>query len=214
MSARVLRLDEVSAAEARVAFRETTADGGLVIFPTDTVYGLGARADREEPVQRIYEVKGRPAELALPLLVGSVEAARRVAQWSPAAQRLAEAFWPGPLTLVLPERRLSGLRPLVTAGRGTVGVRRPDHAALLGWLEACDFPLAVTSANRSGAPAAVRVADLPPELRETVDLILDGGACPGGVASTVVDLASPPPQILRPGPVSEQDILDALGNLS
>jgi L-threonylcarbamoyladenylate synthase len=212
MSARVLRLDEVSPAEARAEFLATAAAGGLLIFPTDTVYGLGARADRERSVRRIYEVKGRPAELALPVLVGSVKGARRVADWSMAAQRLAEAFWPGPLTLVLPVR--AELSALVTAGRGTVGVRMPDHAALLDWLEACDFPLAVTSANRSGEPPAVRVTDLPPELQEAVDLILDGGAYPGGVASTVVDLTSSPLQILRRGPISEQEILEVLGNFT
>jgi L-threonylcarbamoyladenylate synthase len=212
MSARLLRLDEVSAEEARAAFLETADAGGLVIFPTDTVYGLGARADHGDPVRRIFAVKGRPTALALPVLVGSVEGARRVADWSLAAQRLAEAFWPGPLTMVVPAR--AGLSPLVTAGRGTVGIRMPDHAALLGWLEACDFPLAATSANRSGEPTAARAEDLPSELQEAVDLLLDGGACPGGVASTVVDLTSSPPHLLRRGPLSEQDILDTLRNLS
>ena len=197
---------------ATAAFRETAAAGALLIFPTDTVYGLAARADREDSVRRVYEAKGRPAELALPILVGSVEGARCVADWSDAAQRLAEAFWPGPLTLVLPAR--PGLAPLVTAGLGTVGVRMPDHGALLWWLAACDFPLAVTSANRSGEPPALRPADLPPELLAAADLLLDGGPSPGGVPSTVVDLTSSPPRVLRPGPISEQEILEALGNLS
>jgi L-threonylcarbamoyladenylate synthase len=209
MKARLLRLAPASPAEALDAFRDTAAGGGLLIFPTDTVYGLGARADREEPVRRVYAAKGRPGELALPILVGSVEGARRVAQWSEAAQRLAEEFWPGPLTLVL-EHRLSRLCPLVTGGRETVGVRRPDCEALRDWLEACDFPLAVTSANRSGEPPAVHPAQLPPELLAAADLLLDGGPAPGGVPSTVVDLTCTPPRVLRPGPVSEQDLRAAL----
>lgn len=213
MATRVLRLAEVPPEEARAAFVATAAAGGPVIFPTDTVYGLGARADREAAARRVYEVKGRPAHLALPVLVGSVAGARRVAaEWPEAAQRLAAAFWPGPLTIVV--RRREDLSPLVTGGADTVGVRQPDYAPLLEWLEACDFPLAVTSANPSGAAPAVRAEDLPGELVAAVDLVLDGGPCPGGIPSTVVDVTSPLPRVLRPGPISEQEIIDALANLN
>ncbi len=212
MSTRLLRLEETPPEKALAAFVETATAGGLLVFPTDTVYGLGARADREESVRRVYEAKGRPAELALPILVGSVEGARRVgAEWSPAAQELAQAFWPGPLTIVVPARE--GLSPLVTAGGATVGLRMPDYPPLLQWLAACDFPLAVTSANRSGRPAAGRVKELPARLREAVELILDGGPCPGGTPSSIVDVTSSPPQILRAGPLAEQDILHTVAKV-
>ena len=209
MSPRVLRLEETPADEALAAFADTARAGGLLIFPTDTVYGLGARADRDQPVQRIYEAKGRPGHLALPVLAASTQGARRAAaEWSPAAQALAEAVWPGPLTIVVPA--WEGLSPLVTAGRGTVGLRVPDYPPLRGWLAACEFPVAVTSANRSGEAAATEARELPPELREAVDLLLDGGFCPGSTPSTVVDVTSSPPRVLRTGPITEQDILRAL----
>ena len=210
MPPRLLRLAEESAREAFVA---TVSAGGLVIFPTDTVYGLGVRADRDEPVRRVYEAKGRPAHLALPVLVASAEGARKVSTgWTPEAEALAAAFWPGPLTLVLPARE--GLSPLVLAGGRTVGVRMPNQPALLSWLAACDFPLAATSANRSGEAPAVRVEELAEELRAAVDLIVDGGPCPGAVPSTVVDVTSSPPRLLRAGPLAEQDILRLTAKLS
>jgi L-threonylcarbamoyladenylate synthase len=205
---RVLRLAEVSAEEALAAFVATAGAGGLLLFPTETVYGLGARADREESVQRIFQAKSRSAAVALPVLVGSRQQVRRVvAKWPPAAEALAQAFWPGPLTIVV--SRGAGLSPLVTAGKDTVGVRMPDYPPLLAWLAACDFPLATTSANLSGEPAAAQVAELAPDLLAAVELLLDGGPCPGGVPSTVVDASSSPPRLLRPGPICEQDILRA-----
>ncbi len=205
MPPRCLRLGQGSAKEVQFAFLHCATVGGLLLFPTDTVYGLGVRADDEQAVQRLYEVKGRPADLALPILVGTREQVCRVAAaWPPAAQALAEVFWPGPLTIVVP--RAQGLSSLVTGGAETVGVRLPAYAPLQDWLSACDFPVAVTSANLSGEPPALQVSDLSAPLREAVDLVLDGGPCAGTIPSTVVDVACSPPRVLRVGPVSEQDI--------
>lgn len=205
MPPRCLRLDQALAEEVRSAFLDCAAAGGLLIFPTDTVYGLGTRADRDDAVRRLYQAKGRPAHLALPILVGRTEQVHRIAaEWPAAAQALAEAFWPGPLTLIVP--RAAELSPVVTGGAETVGVRLPAHAPLQDWLVACDFPVAVTSANLSSEPPALQVPDLSPALREAVDLILDDGPCAGTIPSTVVDVTSSPPRVLRAGPVSEQDI--------
>ncbi len=212
MAPRRLRLAETPAALVRTAFVEAATAGELLVFPTDTVYGLAARADREASVQRIFAAKGRSAELALPVLVASLaQAQQRAAQWSPAAQALAEAGWPGPLTLVVPAAE--GLAPGVTAGLGTVGLRVPDYPPLRDWLAACDFPLAVTSANLSGEPPATDPAALAAALLQHVALVLDGGPAPGGTASTVVDATSSPPRVLRPGPLPEQEIARIVGKL-
>lgn len=205
MSPRCLRLGQASAQEIRSAFLECATAGRLLLFPTDTVYGLGTRADREDSVRRLYQAKGRPADQALPILVGTTEQAHGVAaSWPPAAQALARVFWPGPLTIVVP--RAAGLSALVTGGAETVGVRLPAYPPLQEWLAACDFSMAVTSANLSGEPPALQVPDVPVALREAVDLIIDGGPCAGAIPSTVVDVTSSPPRVLRAGPVSEQDI--------
>jgi L-threonylcarbamoyladenylate synthase len=203
--ARVLRLAENPPEVVAAAFVTAATAGELLIFPTDTVYGLGARADSAPAVAAVFEAKRRPADLALPVLIGSRDGLRRVvASWPEVAEALATRFWPGPLTLVLP--RHPRLSPAVTAGRDSVGVRMPDHPALLAWLRACAFPLAVTSANLSGQPPAVTTDDLTPELLTAVGLVLDGGRCPGGRPSTVVDLSGESARVLRAGPVSEEEI--------
>jgi len=203
--ARILQLADTSSDDLMNSLVEVAAAGGLLILPTDTVYGLGVRADREEAVRRLYHVKQRPPELALPVLIGSrADLARVAGAWPPAAEALAQAFWPGPLTLVVPKH--PEVCALVTAQGETVGVRLPDHAALRNWLSACDFPLAVTSANLSGEPPPTCVDEIPPHLRASADLILDGGTCPGGVPSTVVDVTCSPPRLLREGPLPTEEI--------
>lgn len=203
--AQVLRLREVSPEEARARFVEVASAGGLLIFPTDTVYGLAARADLTPPVEALFAAKQRPAERRLPVLIGSWEdLPRAVSSWPAGAAALAEAFWPGPLTLVVPAA--PGLSPLVTAGGNTVGVRMPDHAALRSWLSACPFPVAVTSANLSGSSPAVRPEEIPPEVAKSVSLILDGGPCVGGQPSTVVEVGTSGWRLLRPGPVAAEDL--------
>lgn len=205
---RVLQLEERQEVLVQ-AFVEAADRGQLLIFPTDTVYGLGVRADSLSAVRRLYEAKGRPAGLPLPLLTGDRDRlAEVVSAWPEAAERLAAAFWPGPLTLVL--ARHPRVPALVTGGRDTVGVRMPAQESLLTWLQACPFPLAVSSANLSGEPEAVTVKQIPAEVLAAASLVLDGGPCPGGRPSTVVDLTGPAPRILRPGPISEDQIRECL----
>jgi L-threonylcarbamoyladenylate synthase len=198
----LLRIATSAPEVTRAGFVEAAVAGDLLLFPTDTVYGLGARADREASLEALFSAKQRPADLPLPVLVGDREGLHRVVSaWPAAAEALAAAFWPGPLTLVLPRR--PELPARLTAGAETVGVRMPDHPALLEWLRACDFALAVTSANLSGQPPAVTAVEIAPELLAVAALLLDGGPCPGGTASTVVDLSGPEPVVLRVGPITE-----------
>jgi len=172
--------------------------GGVLAFPTDTVYGLAARAGDERAMRRIYELKGRDSSQPLILMLADSAGVGRWARPSLAARGAMERFWPGPLTLVLPAAR--GVRPPLAAGKPrSIGVRVPDHALALRLLERVPEGLATTSANRSGAPpalTALEAASLP-----GVDAVLDGGPVPGGQASTVLDLTRVRGQILRPGPV-------------
>jgi L-threonylcarbamoyladenylate synthase len=176
--------------------------GGLVAFPTDTVYGLGALAFEGEAVARLYLAKGRLAEKAIPILVGEGEGLDQVGVPSEMARRLAQAFWPGPLTLVVAKRPEV---PEVVSLTGTVGVRVPDHPAARRLLREAGA-LAVTSANRSGGANPRSAGDVMAELGERVQLILDGGTSPGGQPSTVVDCTGDAPRILREGPLTLQQI--------
>ncbi len=210
MSAEAL-VSDPSEPDAHVVARAAHAltEGGLVILPTETVYGLACRADDDAALQRLIEAKGRSAEKALPIVLPHLGALLQVAHVTTEAQHLAAAFMPGPLTLVL--RSLPGVSSLVTGGRDTVGVRVPDLPLTRAILAACDFPVVATSANLAGEAPATTVDALSPGLREAVALIVDGGPCRGGEASTVVDLTVQPPAVLRAGPVSEEDIRAALG---
>ena len=174
------------------------AAGGLVAFPTETVYGLGADARNPDAVARIFAAKGRPTDHPLICHIASVDdLAPLVAEVTPAARALADAFWPGPLTLVM--TRSAAVPDAVTGGRDTVAVRVPDHPVALALLRAFGGPVAAPSANRFGRPSPTRADDVRDELGDGVDLVLDGGPCAIGVESTVLDLASDPPQVLRPG---------------
>jgi L-threonylcarbamoyladenylate synthase len=179
--------------------------GGLVAFPTDTVYGLGARAWDAAAVAQLYVAKGRAESKAIPILLASADALGEVAdQVPPLAWALAARFWPGPLTLVVP--RQARVPDVVTGGGDTVAVRVPNHPVALQLIKALGEPLAATSANLSGAPSPVSADDVLSQLRGRIPLILDGGPCPGGLASTVLDLTTEPPVILRRGPVSREDL--------
>lgn len=181
--------------------------GELVAFPTDTVYGLGAALRHPASILRLYEVKGRDASKAIPILIGSLEELAQVAQDpSPAAWRLARRFWPGPLTLVVPRRPDL---PAELTSYGTIGVRMPDHVDALALLRRSG-PLAVTSANLSDQPSAVTAAAVLAQLEGRIPLILDGGACSGGISSTVADASGPQVKILRQGPLSLADLLAVL----
>ncbi len=181
------------------AAAEALHRGGLVVLPTDTVYGLAAWPWDAAAVARIYAAKGRPERKAIPVLVGEkAHLVRVTAALPPCADRLAACFWPGALTIVVPKHPDL---PAALSPYPTVGVRMPDHPAALALLRLTG-PLAVTSANRSGQPPARTAAEAAAQLGDAVAVILDAGPAPGGQPSTVVDCTAAPPRILRAGPVS------------
>jgi L-threonylcarbamoyladenylate synthase len=183
---------------------------GLVAFPTETVYGLGADATNPRAVQRIFEVKRRPSTNPLICHVADETIARRYARSFPvAASRLAQTFWPGPLTLVLP--KAEAIVESVTASLDTVALRVPDHPLTLKLLRAFDGPLAGPSANRSTHISPTTAQHVRDELGDAVDLILDGGLCSVGIESTVLDLSIDPPAVLRPGGISREQIEQTIG---
>jgi L-threonylcarbamoyladenylate synthase len=187
--------------------------GELVALPTETVYGLAANAFDAEAVARIFAAKGRPADNPVIVHVADLELARRcVSAWPPEAERLAAAFWPGPLTLVLP--RAPVVPDVVTAGGPTVGLRWPSHPVFQDVVRACGFPLAAPSANRSGELSPTTAEHVLRSLGERVPLILDGGRCAVGIESTVVDLSVRPPRVLRPGMVHEGSLRAVVGELA
>ncbi|MBI4282418.1 MAG: threonylcarbamoyl-AMP synthase [Chloroflexi bacterium] len=174
--------------------------GGVVAFPTDTLYALGAHAFIETAVRRVYRVKQRPLDMALPLLLADARDMEKVALHIPQmAWDLAEQFWPGALTLVL--HKGPSVSALVTAGKDTVAVRVPNHPLALKLIEAVGTPLTGTSANKSGQGDPVTAEDVRQQLGEELDLILDGGACPLEAASTIVDLTLDTPRIVREGAI-------------
>ncbi|MFY7746284.1 MAG: L-threonylcarbamoyladenylate synthase [Erythrobacter sp.] len=177
--------------------------GGLVAVPTETVYGLAARADSAEAVARIYAAKGRPDFNPLIVHVSGVEQAARYAEFSSEARALAAAHWPGPLTLVLPRRAEAGLAEAVTAGLPTIALRAPAHPAMRALLEAVDFPLAAPSANRSGFISPTTPDHVLASLDGRIDMLLDGGATRAGLESTIVAVrADGSVEELRPGPIA------------
>lgn len=184
--------------------------GGLVAFPTETVYGLGADATNAAAVDRVFAIKGRPSKNPLIVHVCDVAMARRcVSAWTDDAGTLARAFWPGPLSLVLNK---SAMIPAnVTAGAGTVAVRCPDHPLTLELIKTLDKPLVGPSANPSGGVSPTRAEHVRSAFAETDVLVLDGGPCSGGIESTVVDLTNTIPRVLRPGLISADEIARALG---
>jgi len=184
--------------------------GGLVAFTTETVYGLGADARDGRAVAGIFAAKGRPAFNPLIVHVADLAAAERLAVLPAAARRLAVAFWPGPLTLVLPLRDGAGLSPLVTAGLSTVGLRVPAHPVARSLLVAARCPVAAPSANPSGRVSPTTADHVLAGLSGRIDAVLDGGACPVGVESTIVGFG-PDPVILRPGSVTAEALAEVLG---
>ena len=205
MTARLLPDD----AAGRVAAVEVLRRGGIVVMPTDTVYGVGVSLDADDGLARLFAAKDRPLDKAIVLLVADVEQAGRIGVLSPEAQTLVEKFWPGGLTLVLAQQPNSRLPAVLTASQKTIGVRVPDHdcpralARELG-------PLPVTSANISGRTAAATAEEAMAQLGERVDLILDGGATRGGAASTVVDCSGGEPRILREGAIDRESIAEVV----
>jgi L-threonylcarbamoyladenylate synthase len=185
--------------------------GGVVALPTETVYGLAADASNPTAVARVFAIKGRPADHPLIVHIASVDQLHDWARSVPeAARRLADAFWPGPLTLVLP--RATHVSDVVTGGLDTVALRVPSHPLALEVLRAFGGGLAAPSANRYGRVSPTTAADVREELGGAVDLVVDGGPCGVGLESTIVDLASAPPRVLRPGAVTEAMLEHVLGS--
>ncbi len=185
--------------------------GRLVAFPTETVYGLGANALDEAAVRLIFEVKGRPPSNPLIVHVTGIAMARELAsEWTEQAQTLAERFWPGPLTIVVP--RKSVVPDIVTAGLPSVGLRVPAHPVALALLKAAQIPIAAPSANRFTELSPTTAEHVRKGLAgQPVALILDGGPCTVGIESTVLSLAGPRPRILRPGMITQTEIEQAIG---
>jgi L-threonylcarbamoyladenylate synthase len=187
-------------------------DGGLVAVPTETVYGLAARADSEAAVASIYRAKGRPDFNPLIVHVPDLAAAGQFTKLDERAKALAARFWPGALTMVMPLRPDAGLAGAVTAGLPTVALRCPAHPVMRALLAHCGLPLAAPSANRSGAVSPTTAAHVLASLGSAIDAVIDGGACALGLESTILALrAQGGWQMLRPGPVSEAQIEEVLG---
>ena len=183
--------------------------GEVVALPTETVYGLAANALDGAAVGKIFEIKGRPAHNPIIVHVADVAMARRcVAEWPEAAERLAAAFWPGPLTLVLPRAEL--IPDIVTAGGATVGVRWPSHPFIQAVIRECGFPLAAPSANPSNGVSPTNAAHVLERLGQNISLIVDGGQSQVGIESTVVDLSVTPVRVLRPGMIHAESLLAVL----
>lgn len=210
MTGRLRRADARGLAAAADLLRR----GGLVAFPTETVYGLGADATDDRAVARIFAAKRRPRFNPLIVHLPRPAEAARLVRWSDAAEALAARFWPGPLSLVLERRDDCPLSPLVSAGGPTAALRVPAHPAARELLEAVGRPIAAPSANAAGRISPTTAAHVVAGLGDAVDLVIDGGACPVGVESTVVDLASKPPRLLRPGGLPRLELEAVIGPLA
>lgn len=186
---------------------EVLHSGQLVAFPTDTVYGVGALAFDAQTVESIYSAKERPVEKAIPVLIGVNEDITQVAEEiPPLAKKLIARFWPGPLTVLVPKKPSL---PEVVSATSTVGVRVPDHEVARALLRKAG-PMAVTSANRSSQPSPTTAQEVLAQLDGRIALILDGGKTPGGIPSTLVDCTGNEIQILRAGPLTQEDLLNAI----
>jgi L-threonylcarbamoyladenylate synthase len=200
----VSRILDVADPQSLVLAAEAAAAGGLVVVPTDTVYGIAARVDRPEGLAALFEAKSRPRSSALPVLVAGADQAASLGVFSPPAGALARAFWPGPLTIVVPLR--AGFDVDLGGDGRTVGLRTPAHPFLLELL-ALTGPLATTSANRSGEPTPRMVAEIVEVFGEVVDVYLDGGPSSGGPPSSVVSVGEASPALLRAGAIPFDDII-------
>jgi L-threonylcarbamoyladenylate synthase len=205
-----MMLEPNAAGIARAA--EILRGGGLVALPTETVYGLAARADSEAAIAAIYRAKGRPEFNPLIVHVASLEQAGRLAGFDHRARLLAERFWPGPLSMVLPLREGAPVAPAVTAGLPTIALRMPAHPLMQGVLREADVPLAAPSANRSGSVSPTSAEHVIASFGGEAPAVLDGGACAQGLESTIVALREDGWQLLRPGPIAETVVAAVLGD--
>jgi L-threonylcarbamoyladenylate synthase len=206
-------VDAASPEAAAIAAAAQAIQGGLLVaFPTETVYGLGADALNPDAVAGIFAAKGRPADNPLIVHIADMAQLETVTSYvSPLARVLAEAFWPGPLTLVLP--RHERVPAITSAGLDTVAVRMPAHPIALALVRAAGCPIAAPSANRSGQPSPTRAKHVAHDLWGSVAVLLDGGACDVGVESTVLDVTVVPPVVLRPGGLPMEAIVAVIGEV-
>jgi L-threonylcarbamoyladenylate synthase len=187
--------------------------GGIAAYPTDTVYGLGASANLPRAIQRIYEVKERPPNMPLPLLLSDVSQIDGVAESVPEiAWSLIDAFLPGALTLVL--KKSSSVSDIISGGGTTVAVRIPAHPVPVALVEGLGAPIVGTSANLSGRPSPLTADEVHSQLGSKVNFIIDGGRCPGGKESTVVDVTGKVPVVLREGAISREELRRVCGNIT
>ena len=205
MTARIVADDDAGRANAIEALRA----GGIVALPTDTVYGIAVALETAGGVEALFAAKRRAPDKGIMLLLADAAQAPMIGQWPPAAAALAEAFWPGGLTVVIPQRPDVSLPEALTGGAPTIGLRVPDHAAPRA-LAAAIGPLPTTSANISGLPEAQDAAEILAQLGDLVALVLDGGVAHGGPASTVVDCTGDRPAILRAGAIPVERVAEVL----
>jgi L-threonylcarbamoyladenylate synthase len=208
--AAVLPCDETGIRRAARIIR----DGGLVAIPTETVYGLAGDATNDKAVARIFEVKSRPEFNPLIVHVAERKIAAKLVAFRPLAERLADRFWPGPLTMVLKRRRGSPVSLLASAGLDTIAIRMPAHPVALDLIRVCGRPLAAPSANRSGRLSPTLAVHVAESIGDRIDLILDGGPCAIGLESSVIDLSGPTVQILRQGGIGVSEIESVVGAIS
>lgn len=204
---RLLPADPASVREAA----RLLAEGALVAFPTETVYGLGARASSDKAVAAIFAAKARPQFNPLIVHVADIAEARKLGRFDARAEELAQCFWPGPLTLVLPRTETCDASLLASAGLDSIALRLPSHPVALSLLKACGFPVAAPSANASGQISPTAALHVQESLNGRIDLILDGGPCAVGVESTVIDLTGKTAAILRPGGITPEELEPILG---
>ena len=180
-------------------------EGGIIAYPTDTVYGLGVCSENVQAVRKIYEVKNRPMHLPLPLLLPDISWIERVTNSVPdAAFPLIDSFMPGALTLVV--KKADSVSDIISFGKETIAFRIPDHPVTIALIYGTGSPLIGTSANTSGKPSALTADDVDNQLGDKIDYILDGGTCSGGIESSIVDVTRDIPVLLREGAISKMDI--------
>lgn len=185
--------------------------GGVIVYPTDTVYGVGANALNHEATLRVFMIKNRPLDQAMPVAVSGIEMAEELALITDEARRLMEQFWPGALTILLAKRPV--VPPLVTGGGDKIGLRAPNHPVPLSIIRASRLPLIATSANKHGQPNPMTAEEAFRQLGEMVDLVIDAGRSEVPIPSTVIDLTQELPAIIREGPVSRRSIEAVIGRI-
>lgn len=212
INTKIIKIDENAVARAAQMAADILKQGGIVAFPTDTVYGLGAIYSDAQAVRKVFAAKGRPENKPLSLLVSSAEQVTQIAESIPdCAYKLMDSFWPGALTLIFRKKKDAYIPEEVTAGADTIGFRMPDLELTRQIISLADSPLAAPSANISGKRSASDAAEAIEDLNGRVDMIIDGGACRVGVSSTVLDMSGKAYRILREGTVTKTMIEQAIG---